>query len=336
MTSEEMKNEVLSRAAALGKARNRRIKTAAATAVCAVIICAAAVPIYRANRPGTVTPSAQTTVQNGVTAPAGNEDKTTARVTTSAPACAAETSVISTSAPKASASQTRTPPSDETQKSPNTVTPGETTTRRNEPTTKKNEPTTGKNESTTKKNDSETTAKPETTKKADTAKTEPGEDNDSFPDSKPPVPPVTEPATVRPAPTRPDSNSDSSADCGWLMENNKAGLGYESVDDIVNNKWTYYVKSVEYNSDLRMFKFSSVTPVFGWISTGEKSYTFYAESYAPIAPDGEYLGTVSDFQTSLPVLNSYKIYRFSGIKDEKRDMILVTDSERYFVFAETD
>ena len=332
MTSEEMKNEVLSRAAALDKARNRRIKTAAATAVCAVIICAAAVPIYKANRPDAVKPSAQTTVQHGVTAPAGNEDRTTARVTTSAPALTAETSVGSTSAPNASAPQTRTSPSDETQITPNAVTPDETTTRRNEPTTSKNEPTTKKNESTTKKNDSETTAKPETTKKADTAKTEPGENNDS----KPPLPTVTEPATVRPVPTHPDLNSDSSADHGWLMEDKKLGLGYESVDDIVNNKWIYYVKSVEYNSDLRMFKFSSVTPVFGWISTGGKSYTFYAESYAPIAPDGEYLGTVSDFQTSLPILNSYKIYRFPGIKDEKRNMILVTNSERYFVFAETD
>lgn len=329
MTSEEMKNEVLSRAAALDKARNRRIKTAAATAVCAVIICAAAVPIYKANRPDAVKPLAQTTVQHGVTAHAGNEDRTTVRVTTSAPALTAETSAGSTSAPNASASHERTSPSDETQKTPNAVNDNETTT-------KKNEPTTRKNESTTKKNDSETTAKPETTRKADTAKTEPGEDNDSFPDSKPPVPPATEPATVRPAPTRPNSGTDSSADNGWITENNKLGLGYESVDDIVNNKWTYYVKSVEYNSDLRMFKFSAVTPVFGWISTGGKSYFFYAESYAPIAPDGEYLGTVSDFQTSLPILNSYKIYRFSGIKNEKRDMILVTNSERYFVFAETD
>lgn len=322
MTSEEMKNEVLSRAAALDKARNRRIKTAAATAVCAVIICAAAVPIYKANRPDAVKPLAQTTVQHGTTAHAGNEDRTTARVTTSAPAGTAETSAGSTSASNASASQTRTSPSDETQKTPNAVNNNETTTK--------------KNESTTRINDSETPAKPETTRKADISKTEPGEDNDSFPDSKPPVPPITEPATVRPAPTRPNSGTDSSADRGWITEDNKLGLGYESVDDIVNNKWTYYVKSVEYNSDLRMFKFSAVTPVFGWISTGGKSYFFYAESYAPIAPDGEYLGTVSDFQTSLPILNSYKIYRFSGIKNEKRDMILVTNSERYFVFAETD
>lgn len=322
MTSEEMKNEVLSRAAALDKARNRRIKTAAATAVCAVIICAAAVPIYKANRPDAVKPSAQTTVQHGTTAHAGNEDRTTARVTTSAPALTAETSAGSTYASNASASHERTSPSDETQKTPNAVNDNETTTKKNEPTTRIN--------------NSETTAKPETTRKADISKTEPGEDNDSFPDSKPPVPPATEPATVRPAPTRPDSNSDSSANNGWITENNKLGLGYESVDDIVNNKWTYYVKSVEYNSDLRMFKFSAVTPVFGWISTDGKSYFFYAESYAPIAPNGEYLGTVSDFQTSLPILNSYKIYRFSGIKNEKRDMILVTNSERYFVFAETD
>ena len=83
-----------------------------------------------------------------------------------------------------------------------------------------------------------------------------------------------------------------------------------------------------------MFKFPSVTPVFGWIETGGKSYFFYAESYSPIEHDGEYLGKVSDLRTSLPILNSYKVYRFSGIKGENRDMILVTDSERYFVFAE--
>ena len=328
MTSEEMKNEVLSRAAALDKARSRRIKTAAATAGCAAIICAAVIPVFKTSKPDTASPSAQTAVRNAGTAPAGNTDETTVRVTISAPAGQTGQTTDSSSAPLGSPSS-GTSPSDETQKTPDAVNDNETTTKKNETTTKKNEPT-------TRINDSETPAKPEATRKADTAKTEPGEDNDSFPDSKPPVPPITEPATVRPAPTRPDSNSDSSADHGWLMEDKKLGLSYESVDDIVNNKWTYYVKSVEYNSDLRMFKFSAVTPVFGWISTGGKSYFFYAESYAPIAPDGEYLGTVSDFQTSLPILNSYKIYRFSGIKNEKRDMILVTNSERYFIFAETD
>ena len=83
-----------------------------------------------------------------------------------------------------------------------------------------------------------------------------------------------------------------------------------------------------------MFKFPSVTPVFGWIEIGGKSYFFYAESYSPIEHNGKYLGKVSDLRTSLPILNSYKVYRFSGIKGENRDMILVTDSERYFVFAE--
>lgn len=326
MTSEEMKNEVLSRAAALDKARSRRIKTAAATAVCAVIICAAVIPVFKTSKPGFASPSAQTTVRNAGTAPAGNTDETTVRVTISAPAGQTGHTTDSSSAPLGSPSS-GTSPSDETQKIPNSVISDETTTGKKEPATRKNEPT-------TKKNDSKPSEKPETTKKACETTAEPDRDNNSVSDSKPPALHATEKATVRPAPTRPDSGTDSPADRGWITENNKVGLSYESVENIVKNKWSYHIKSVEYNSDLKMFKFPSVTPVFGWIETGGKSYFFYAESYSPIEHDGEYLGKVSDLRTSLPILNSYKVYRFSGIKGENRDMILVTDSERYFVFAE--
>ena len=333
MTSEEMKNEVLSRAAALDKARSRRIKTAAATAVCAVIICAAVIPVFKTSKPSTASPSAQTAVRNAGTAPAGNTDETTVRVTISAPAGQTGQTTDSSSAPLGSPSS-GTSPSDETQKIPNSVISDETTTGKKEHAARKNEPTTKKNEPTTKKNDSKPSEKPETTKKACEATAEPDRDNNSVSDSKPTVLHATEQATVRPAPTRPDSGTDSPADRGWIAENNNVGLSYESVENIVKNKWSFYIKSVEYNSDLKMFKFPSVTPVFGWIEIGGKSYSFYAESYSPIEYDGEYLGKVSDLRTSLPILNSYKVYRFSGIKGENRDMLLVTDSERYFVFAE--
>lgn len=324
MTSEEMKNEVLSRAAALDKAKNRRIKTAAATAVCAVIICAAVIPVFKTSKPGTASPSAQTTVRNAGTTTAGNADETTVRVTISAPA--GQTGQTAGS----SSSSSGSPSSGTSEKNvfhPDTAVPGGQTTRKNEPSTKANEPS-------TRKNDSKPSEKPETTKKACEATAEPDRDNNSVSDSKPPVLHATEKATVRPAPTRPDSGTDSPADRGWITENNKVGLSYESVENIVKNKWSYHIKSVEYNSDLKMFKFPSVTPVFGWIETGGKSYFFYAESYSPIEHNGKYLGKVSDLRTSLPILNSYKVYRFSGIKGENRDMLLVTDSERYFVFAE--
>lgn len=324
MTSEEMKNEVLSRAAALDKARSRRIKTAAATAVCAIIICAAVIPVFKTSKPGSASPSAQTAVRNAGTAPAGNTDETTVRVTISAPAGQTGQTADSSSAPLGSPSSGT---SEKNAVSPNTAVPGEQTTKKNEPSTRENEPT-------TKKNDSKPSEKPETTKKACEATAEPDRDNNSVSDSKPPVLHATEQATVRPAPTHPDSGTDSPADRGWIAENNKVGLSYESVENIVKNKWSYHIKSVEYNSDLKMFKFPSVTPVFGWIEIGGKSYFFYAESCDPIKHDGEYLGKVSDLRTSLPILNSYKAYRFSGIKGENRDMLLVTDSERYFVFAE--
>ncbi len=323
MTSEEMKNEVLSRAAALDKARSRRIKTAAATAVCAIIICAAVIPVFKTSKPGSASPSAQTAVRNAGTAPAGNTDETTVRVTISAPA--GQTGQTAGS----SSSSSGSPSSGTSEKNvfhPDTAVPGGQTTRKNEPSTKPNEPTTKVNEPSTKANEPSTKANVITTKKHAPVDNRP--DGPNRPDHE---------ATTRANHdiTMPNWDSNLSGS-GWLMENNKAGAAnYQTVTKVINRDWIYYVKSVNYNGDNRAFKFSpNGVPVFGWIVFEDKGYMFYAESYSPITPDGEYIGTMRDVDTSITCMDGYKLYRFSGIKGESLPMILASNGERSLVFIQ--
>ena len=337
MTSEEMKNEVLSRAAALDKARNRRIKTVTATAVCAVIICAAVIPVFRTGKPGTASPSAQTTVSNAGTTTAGNADETTVRVTISAPAGqtgqTAGSSSSSSGSPSSGTSEKNAVP-------PNTAVSGEQTTKKNEPSTKPNEPTTKANEPSTKVNkpstkaDESTTKLSEPTTKANVPTTKKHAPIDNKPDE--PNRPDHE-ATTRANHdiTMPNWDSNLSGS-GWLMEDNKAGsANYQTVTKVINRDWYYYVKSVNYNGDNRAFKFSpNGVPVFGWIVFEDKGYMFYAESYSPITPDGEYIGTMRDVDTSITCMDGYKLYRFSGIKGESRPMILASNGERSLVFIQ--
>lgn len=330
MTSEEMKNEVLSRAAALDKARNRRIKTVTATAVCAVIICAAVIPVFRTGKPGTASPSAQTTVSNAGTTTAGNADETTVRVTISAPAGqtgqTAGSSSSSSGSPSSGTSEKNVYP-------PNTAVSDGQTTRKNEPSTKPNESTTKVNEPSTKVNES-TTKPSEPTTKANVLTTRKHAPVDNRPDE--PNRPDHE-ATTRANHdiTMPNWDSNLSGS-GWLMENNKAGAAnYQTVTKVINRDWIYYVKSVNYNGDNRAFKFSpNGVPVFGWIVFEDKGYMFYAESYSPITPDGEYIGTMSDVDTSITCMDGYKLYRFSGIKGESQPMILASNGERSLVFIQ--
>ncbi len=360
MTSEEMKNEVLSRAAALDRAKSRRIKTAAASAACAAAICAAAVPIYNANRPDAVKPQAQITVQNAGHATAGNTEKTTVRVTISA---LAEQTVQSTAAssaspgfsssgisettaisrPDAVSGDRTTAKSESETNSPLTIA-GELTAETNEPTEKSGEPTTKINEQTTSSGEltiktSEPTAKTdnsadiinETTDAQNsedvTTRYEPAADNAQQPSGDEAdegnnsiITKADSPDEKYTASTQIDENSD-----------------YQSMTDIINDDWNYYIKLLDLNGSFTPFKLPrGGKPVSGRITVNEKTYSFYAEAYTPIKTDGEYLGTVSDYESSASYLNSYEVRRFSGIKDENRDMILISDSERYFIFAETD
>lgn len=361
MTSEEMKNEVLSRAAALDRAKSRRIKTAAASAACAAAICAAAVPIYNANRPGAVKPQAQITVQNAGLATAGNTEKTTVRVTISAPAEQTGQSAVSSSASTGSSSSgisettafsqqdadsgVRTTTKSEPETNNPLTTVSESTPATNKPTAKSGEPTTKINEQTTTADES-TIKADETQTKANISTDDINETTDvqNSEDVTTRYAPVTD-NTPQPSDdeadernngiiiAKPDSADKECTAKTQIDENSD----YQSMTDIINDDWNYYIKLLDLNGSFTPFKLPrGGKPVSGRIIINEKTYSFYAESYAPIETDGEYLGTVSDYETSASYLNSYDVRRFSGIKDENRDMILISDSERYFIFAETD
>lgn len=363
MTSEEMKDEVLSRAAALNKARSRRIKTAAAASVCAAVICAAAIPIYKANRPGTAKPQTQLTVQNAGRATAGNAEKTTSCVTISAPAeqtgqttadfsassgssssgVSEKTAVSQTSAVSGGQTAVKTEPETRTDKPQTSA--AESTAKANEPTTKAGEPAARLNEPTA--------AAKESTEKANEPSTKADEPEAEI--NKPTSAQASEevtrkyaPAVIGEAPqssaaeTNAEQNngivSPGSSDTADIIGGNKPNTAdTRSMTDIINNDWDYCVKLLDYNGSYTPFKLprDGVT-VSGQIIIGEKSYSFYAELYAPAETDGDYLGTVSGYETSAPCLNSYLVRRFTGIKDENRDMVLISNGERYFIFAETD